>query len=74
MQAAEVLQELMAAVAAAVVGTGFVPVGLNTGSELAAEAILVPEIKAAAAKLNVKLFAIFAGLDSGFRCMKCLKL
>jgi hypothetical protein len=51
MQAAKVLQKLMAAAAAAVVGTGFVPVSLDTGSESAAKAILVPEIKAAAANL-----------------------
>jgi hypothetical protein len=74
MQAAEVLQELMAAAAAAVVGTGFVPVGLDTGSESAAKATLMPEIKAAAVKLDIKLLAVFAGLDSGFRCIKCLGL
>jgi hypothetical protein len=74
MQAAEVLLKLMAAAAAAVVGTGFVPIGLNTGSKSADEATLVPEIKAAVAKLDVKLLAVFAGLDSGFRCVKCLGL
>jgi hypothetical protein len=74
MQAAEVLQELMAAAAAAVVGTRFVPVGLDTGSESAGEATLVPGIKAAAAELDVKPFAIFAGLNSGFRCIRCLRL
>jgi hypothetical protein len=74
MQAAEVLQKLMAAAAAAIVSTGFVPVGLDTGSEFAAEATFVPEIKAAAAKLDVKLFAIFAGLNSGFQYMRCLRL
>jgi hypothetical protein len=74
MQAAEVLQELMAAAAAAIVGTRFVPVGLNTGSESAAEATLVPEIEAAAAKLDVELFAIFASLDSEFRYIRCLGL
>jgi hypothetical protein len=74
MQAAEVLQELMAAAAAAVVGTGFVPVSLNTGSKSAAKAIFIPEIEAAAAKLDIKPFAVFAGLDSGFRCVRCLGL
>jgi hypothetical protein len=74
MQAAEVLQELMAVAAAAVIGTGFVPVGLDTGSKSAAEATLVPEIEAAAAELDVKPFAVFAGLDSGFRCVRCLGL
>jgi hypothetical protein len=74
MQAAEVLLELMAAAAAAVVGTGFVPVGLDTGSKSAGKAILVPGIKAAVAELNVKPFAVFAGLDSGFRCVRCLRL
>jgi hypothetical protein len=74
MQAAEVLQKLMAAAAAAVVSTGFVPVGLDTGSEFAAEAIFVPGIEAAVAELNVELFVVFAGLDSGFRCIRCLRL
>jgi hypothetical protein len=74
MQAAEVLLELMAAAAAAVVDTGSVPVGLDTKSEFAGEAIFVPGIKAAAAKLDVELFAVFAGLNSGFRCVKCFGL
>jgi hypothetical protein len=74
MQAAEVLLELMAAAAAAVIGTGFVPVGLDIGSEFAGEATLVPGIKAAVAELDVKPLAVFAGLDSGFRCMRCLGL
>jgi hypothetical protein len=74
MQAAEVLQELMAAAAAAVVGTASVPVGLDTGSESAAEATLVPGIEAAAAELDVEPLAVFAGLDSGFRCVRCLGL
>jgi hypothetical protein len=74
MQAAEVLLELMAAAAAAVVGTGFVPVGLDIGSESADEATFVPEIKTAAAELDVKPLAVFAGLNSGFGCVRCLKL
>jgi hypothetical protein len=74
MQAAEVLLELMAAAAAAVVGTGSVPVSLDTGSESAGEAIFVPEIEAAVAELDVKPFAVFAGLDSEFRYMRYLRL
>jgi hypothetical protein len=74
MPAAEVLQELMAAAAAAVVGTGSVPVSLDTRSEFAAKATLVPGIETAAAELDVKLLAVFAGLDSEFRYIKCLRL
>jgi hypothetical protein len=74
MQAAEVLLKLMAAAAAAIVGTRSVPVGLDTGSKSAGEATLMPGIKAAIAELNVKPLAVFAGLDSGFRCIKCLGL
>jgi hypothetical protein len=64
----------MAAAAAAIVGTGSILVGLDTGSESADEAIFMPGIKAAAAKLDVEPFAVFAGLDSGFRCVRCLGL
>jgi hypothetical protein len=74
MQAAEVLLELMAAAAAAIIGTGSVPVGLDTGSKSAGEATFVPGIEAAIAKLNVKPLAVFAGLNSGFRYIRCLRL
>jgi hypothetical protein len=74
MQAAEVLLKLMAAAAAAIVSTGFVPIGLDTGSKFAGEATFVPGIKAAVAKFDVKPFAVFAGLDSGFRYIRCLGL